>query len=92
MPMTRGAGGGRRDVRAEASQWGPEPARQVLPAKAAIHAFKEPISAEQPLPAQHDYYRFSGSLTTPPCRKEALAGDEGAGPCQPQAQISASRR
>lgn len=41
---------------------------QVLPAKAGeIHAFKEPISAEQLLPAQHDYYRFSGSLTTPPC-------------------------
>lgn len=41
---------------------------QVLPAKAGeLHAFKEPISAEQLLPAQHDYYRFSGSLTTPPC-------------------------
>ncbi|MDX7758403.1 carbonic anhydrase [Aeromonas hydrophila] len=41
---------------------------QVLPAKAGeSHAFKEPISAEQLLPAKRDYYRFSGSLTTPPC-------------------------
>jgi carbonic anhydrase len=41
-------------------------ARQVLPAKAG-HRLKEPVSAEQLLPAKRDYYRFSGSLTTPPC-------------------------
>lgn len=41
---------------------------QLLPAKAGeSHAFKEPISAEQLLPIKRDYYRFSGSLTTPPC-------------------------
>ncbi|MGX6613967.1 carbonic anhydrase [Enterobacter kobei] len=43
-------------------------ARQVLPAKAGeSHGLKEPVSAEQLLPAKRDYYRFSGSLTTPPC-------------------------
>jgi carbonic anhydrase len=31
------------------------------------HRLKEPVSAEQLLPAKRDYYRFSGSLTTPPC-------------------------
>ena len=41
---------------------------QALPAKAGeMHSLEQPISAEQLLPAQHDYYRFSGSLTTPPC-------------------------
>ncbi|MBQ4680703.1 carbonic anhydrase [Aeromonas dhakensis] len=41
---------------------------QSLPAKAGEHhQLKEPISAEQLLPAKRDYYRFSGSLTTPPC-------------------------
>ena len=41
---------------------------QALPTKAGeTRALKEAISAEQLLPAQHDYYRFSGSLTTPPC-------------------------
>ena len=41
---------------------------QVLPAKAGeSHGLKEPVSAEQLLPAKRDYYRFSGSLTTPPC-------------------------
>ncbi|WAF79128.1 carbonic anhydrase family protein [Aeromonas dhakensis] len=39
-----------------------------LPAKAGEqHQLKEPVSAEQLLPAKRDYYRFSGSLTTPPC-------------------------
>ncbi|EFK9644945.1 carbonic anhydrase, partial [Campylobacter coli] len=39
---------------------------QVLPAKAGeSHGLKEPVSAEQLLPAKRDYYRFSGSLTTP---------------------------
>ena len=28
---------------------------------------KERISVEGLLPASHDYYRFNGSLTTPPC-------------------------
>lgn len=41
---------------------------QSLPAKAGEHhELKEPVSAEQLLPAKRDYYRFSGSLTTPPC-------------------------
>ncbi|MFM5429230.1 carbonic anhydrase [Aeromonas veronii] len=41
---------------------------QVLPAKAGeIRGLKEPVLAEQLLPAKRDYYRFSGSLTTPPC-------------------------
>lgn len=41
---------------------------QSLPAKAGEHhELKEPVSAEQLLPARRDYYRFSGSLTTPPC-------------------------
>ncbi|WP_149807055.1 carbonic anhydrase family protein, partial [Salmonella enterica] len=41
---------------------------QGLPAKAGeSHGLKEPGSAEQLLPAKRDYYRFSGSLTTPPC-------------------------
>ncbi|ODK85318.1 carbonic anhydrase, partial [Salmonella enterica subsp. enterica serovar Kentucky] len=36
---------------------------QVLPAKAGeSHGLKEPVSAEQLLPAKRDYYRFSGSL------------------------------
>lgn len=39
-----------------------------LPAKAGEqHQLKESVSAEQLLPAKRDYYRFSGSLTTPPC-------------------------
>ncbi|HDZ8896157.1 TPA: carbonic anhydrase [Aeromonas dhakensis] len=41
---------------------------QSLPAKAGEQRqLKEPVSAEQLLPAKRDYYRFSGSLTTPPC-------------------------
>ncbi|QXB53128.1 carbonic anhydrase [Aeromonas sp. FDAARGOS 1415] len=43
-------------------------ALQSLPAKAGEHhELKEPVSAERLLPAKRDYYRFSGSLTTPPC-------------------------
>ncbi|MDO6581578.1 carbonic anhydrase family protein [Photobacterium sp. 2_MG-2023] len=33
----------------------------------ATAALKQPVDASQLLPAQQDYYRFSGSLTTPPC-------------------------
>ncbi len=45
-----------------AAAWG------ELPAKVGeIHTLKAPLSAEQLLPESHDYYRFSGSLTTPPC-------------------------
>lgn len=41
---------------------------QSLPAKAGEQRqLKEPVSAEPLLPAKRDYYRFSGSLTTPPC-------------------------
>ncbi|MFQ2102911.1 carbonic anhydrase [Aeromonas rivipollensis] len=41
---------------------------QALPTKAGeTRALKVPLSAEQLLPTQRDYYRFSGSLTTPPC-------------------------
>lgn len=41
---------------------------QALPTKAGeTRALKAPLSAEQLLPTQRDYYRFSGSLTTPPC-------------------------
>ncbi|HHQ4482689.1 TPA: carbonic anhydrase [Aeromonas veronii] len=45
-----------------AAAWG------ELPAKVGeIHTLKAPLSAEQLLPESRDYYRFSGSLTTPPC-------------------------
>lgn len=40
----------------------------ALPAKVGeIHTLKAPLAAEQLLPESRDYYRFSGSLTTPPC-------------------------
>lgn len=43
-------------------------ALSVLPTKVSeIQPFKAPLSAEQLLPESRDYYRFSGSLTTPPC-------------------------
>lgn len=45
-----------------AAAWG------ELPAKVGdIHTLKAPLAAEQLLPESRDYYRFSGSLTTPPC-------------------------
>ena len=41
---------------------------QALPTKAGeTRALEVPLSAEPLLPTQRDYYRFSGSLTTPPC-------------------------
>ena len=41
---------------------------QQLPAKAGeSRSLATPLSAEQLLPTNRDYYRFSGSLTTPPC-------------------------
>jgi carbonic anhydrase len=39
----------------------------VIPARDAKSALPAGISAASLLPAKRDYYRFSGSLTTPPC-------------------------
>ncbi len=40
----------------------------LMPEKAGDEAtLREAISAEDILPANRDYYRFNGSLTTPPC-------------------------
>jgi carbonic anhydrase len=35
-------------------------------------ALKEPHSALEMLPAERDYYQFTGSLTTPPCSEGVL--------------------
>ena len=45
----------------------------VMPdqANTSVHLSTE-ISAEALLPAERDYYRFSGSLTTPPCSEGVL--------------------
>jgi carbonic anhydrase len=41
---------------------------QPLPAKVGdSRSLTTPLSADQLLPTKRDYYRFSGSLTTPPC-------------------------
>jgi carbonic anhydrase len=40
----------------------------VIPKKAGeTSALRSPFDVAQLLPAQHDYYLFNGSLTTPPC-------------------------
>lgn len=53
---------GKADAQALTDAW------SVLPAKVGeIQPLKSPLSADQLLPKSHDYYRFSGSLTTPPC-------------------------
>ena len=41
---------------------------QKMPSKAGDkNALAEPLSVSDLLPAKRDYYRFDGSLTTPPC-------------------------
>jgi carbonic anhydrase len=40
---------------------------QMPEAAGGKHALAAPVSATALLPAGHDYYRFNGSLTTPPC-------------------------
>ena len=69
MPMTRGAGGGRRDVRAGRANGALSQAWQVLPAKVgrSMPSVRNPSRQSNCCPPRHDYYRFSGSLTTPPC-------------------------
>jgi carbonic anhydrase len=45
----------------------------AMPAKAGAKApLSTPANAESILPAKRDYYRFSGSLTTPPCSEGVL--------------------
>jgi carbonic anhydrase len=66
-PTTEGGGGG-GDVRTGSGQCCPEPCLAGAASQGGeSHGLKEPVSAEQLLPAKRDYYRFSGSLTTPPC-------------------------
>lgn len=44
-----------------------------MPEKADVKvALPKPVSAQDLLPAQRDYYQFSGSLTTPPCSEGVL--------------------
>lgn len=45
-----------------------ENAWQQMPIKSGeVSALSNPVKIESLLPEQRDYYRFSGSLTTPPC-------------------------
>lgn len=40
---------------------------RVMPTQAETKALPSGLSIEQMLPSDRDYYRFNGSLTTPPC-------------------------
>lgn len=45
----------------------------AMPEQADVKvALPKPVSAHDLLPAQHDHYQFSGSLTTPPCSEGVL--------------------